>query len=114
MTLFDLPPSPATVVQLEVTRVDRASWRISDSSIDERDPRRLLGFIERLERGRYEVLWLAPIGWAYLGTFDLALAALGDRAHFSGPVMSEREALVPKISPFHRIQTLPRYRRGTT
>ena len=72
--------------------MDRTSWRISNSSIDPGDPSRLLGYIERLANDRYEVLWLAaPISWAYVGSFELALEAVTDRPHFSGIVEPERD-----------------------
>lgn len=59
----------------------------------------LLGYVERLKRDRFEVLWVAePIGWAYVESFDDALATIGDRAGFAGEIRVRREALA-KASP---------------
>jgi hypothetical protein len=92
---------------MDVAQLDRSSWRISDPNADERDPSRLLGYIERLERGRYEVLWLgAPMAWAYVDSFDAALAAVVDRAGFAGVIESQRDPTIkaPSAVLFHRIR----------
>ena len=92
MTLQEARSSSKTNPGIEVIRLDRTGWRISNSSIDQGDSSRLLGYIERLDSDRYEVLWLAaPISWAYVGSFELALAAVIDRPHFSGIIEQERE-----------------------
>ena len=92
VTLHEASSLSNTTAVLEVIRLDRTGWRISNSSINEGDSHRLLGYIERLESDRYEVLWLAaPISWAYVGSFELALAAVADRPHFSGIVQPERD-----------------------
>ncbi len=75
----------ASTTQLDVVRVDRRCWRVSDPSIVASDHRRLTGFIERLDHDRYEVLWSgAPIGGAYVASFALALGALADRTDSGG------------------------------
>lgn len=79
---------------LEVDRLERGTWRVSDPEIDEYDSRRIVGYIERLSLHHFEVMWLAPpISWAYLGTFKLALAAISDRAVYGGVVYDVRETV---------------------
>ena len=92
MTLHEIHSLSNVAAGIEVIRLDRTAWRISNSFIDQGDPDRLLGYIERLESDRYEVLWLAPpISWAYVDSFELALAAVADRPHFSGTIEPERD-----------------------
>lgn len=101
----DAPGGLARV--LEVVRIDRTSWRISSTPIEEGELPRLLGFVERLDRDRFEVLWLADhITWAYVTTFDEALAAVADPEGFGGSIETHRD---PSIEPppepwFHRIR----------
>ena len=83
--------SRASVALLHVVRLNRAEWRICDTARDEGDPLRLLGYIERLARDEYEVLWLVPPrGWSYVSSFGSALAALGDRSRFDGEIVARR------------------------
>ena len=92
MTLQEIRALSNVPAGIEVIRLDRTAWRVSNSFIDRGDPDRLLGYIERLHSGRYEVLWLAPpISWAYVDSFELALAAVADRPHFGGIVEPERD-----------------------
>ena len=92
MTLQEMRSLSNVTAGIEVIRLNRTAWRISNSFIDEGDPDRLLGYIERLESDRYEVLWLAaPVSWAYVDSFELALAAVADRPHFSGIIEPERD-----------------------
>jgi len=92
MTLHEIRSVPNATAGIEVIRLDRTAWRISNSFIDEGEPGRLLGYIERLNSDRYEVLWLtAPISWAYVESFELALAAVTDSTHFNGTIAPERE-----------------------
>ena len=96
---------------LEVIRLNRTAWRISNSSISQGDPDRLLGYIERLSSDRFEVLWLgAPISWAYVTSFEVALAAVADRSQFSGIIEPERDpatraANTALFRPLRRRQT---------
>jgi hypothetical protein len=84
---------------LEVLRLDRKDWRISDARVEKSEPRRLLGYIERLRRDRYEILWLTePVGWAYATSFDLALAAFAHRDQFAGTVSPQRD---PSLASFY-------------
>ena len=86
--------SRASVAVLHVVRLNRAEWRICDTARDEGDPLRLLGYIERLRRDEYEVLWLVPpVGWSYVSSFGSALAALGDRSRFDGEIVARRAAV---------------------
>ena len=92
MTLQEIRSLSNVDAGIEVIRLDRTAWRISNSSIDQGDSGRLLGYIERLANDRYEVLWLAaPVSWAYVDSFELALAAAADRPHFSGTIEPERD-----------------------
>ena len=92
MTLREASCLANTTALLEVIRLHRTGWRISNSSISEGDAHRLLGYVERLQSDRYEVLWLAaPISWAYVASFELALAAVADRPRFSGIEQPERD-----------------------
>ena len=94
MTLHEAGSLVNGTAWLEVIRLDRTGWRISNSSIGQGDPQRLLGYIERLHSDRFEVLWLcAPISWAYVSSFEVALAAVADRAHYSGIVEPERDPM---------------------
>jgi hypothetical protein len=76
---------------LELFRLTRTDWRVSDSRLDPSDPQRLLGYIERLGPKRYEVLWLAePVGWGYVTSLKLATAAFADISQFGGVVEPRR------------------------
>ncbi|NYF09015.1 hypothetical protein HDC94_000171 [Leifsonia sp. AK011] len=111
MSLFASRTAPAvpvaTSVPLEVIRLDHSSWRISNSLIDPADHARIMGFIERLERDRFEVLLLTPpTGWAYVESFGLALSAFTNREHFQGEIEGQRDADIepPEPSLFHRVK----------
>jgi len=56
MTLQEKRSLSNVTAGIEVIRLNWTGWRISNSSIDEADPDRLLGFIEHLEGDRYDVL----------------------------------------------------------
>lgn len=107
MTLQEVRSPANSTVGLEVIRLDRTGWRISNSFIKDGVPGRLLGYIERLDRDRYEVLWIAaPISWAYVNSFELALAAVADRLQFNGIVEPERDpaARAGSIALFHPVR----------
>ena len=111
MTLHEAGSLVNGTAWLEVIRLNRTAWRISNSSISQGDPDRLLGYIERLSSDRFEVLWLgAPISWAYVTSFEVALAAVADRSHFSGIIEPERDpatraANTALFRPLRRRQT---------
>ena len=85
------PGSRATVASLEVVRLNRVEWRISDTARRGGDPLRLLGYVERLAREEYELLWLVPpMGWSYVSSLGSALVALADRRRFDGEIVARR------------------------
>ena len=63
--------------------------------MNEHDSRWLLGYVERLEHDRYEVLWLAaPVTWAFVASFEDALAAVADRTQVSGAIQPQRDPAI--------------------
>lgn len=87
-----LHATQTALIGFTIVRLEQACWRISDPTLDEGEPGYVLAFIERLGRHRYEVLWLgAPIGWAYVDSFDAAISAVSARAEFAGKTVSERD-----------------------
>ena len=82
---------------LEVVRIGRADWRVSDARREAGDTERLLGFVERLGRARFEVVWMSdPLRWAYVATLPAAVAALRDRDEFPGLQLYLREETRPR------------------
>jgi hypothetical protein len=72
---------------LEVVRLGRAEWRVSEASATGR----LLGFIERQKVDRFEIVWMSdPLRWGYVGSFDTALEAFADAERFSGETFAAR------------------------
>lgn len=62
---------------LELEQLSRHDWRVSDARALATDPGRIIGFIERLSRDRFEVLWLVePPLWAYIESFGAAVGAI--------------------------------------
>ena len=73
---------------LSVVRLDKTDWRVSDAV----QPDLILGFIERQRASRFEITWMSdPIRWGYATSFDAALGAFADSAHFTGEILSERD-----------------------
>jgi hypothetical protein len=71
---------------LEVVRLGRAEWRVSEAA----DAGTLLGFVERQNGGRFEIVWMSdPIRWGYVDSFDAALAAMAEPEQF-GDVLQAR------------------------
>ena len=103
---------------LEVIRLDGSRWRISDSTEDEHDPHSVLGYVERLEHDKYEVLWLAaPVAWAFVASFEDALAAVADRAQFIGAIQPQRDpdiAASPALASSHPALHRIRHREQTS
>jgi hypothetical protein len=99
---------------LGVQRVDRSDWRITAAGVEDGEPARLLGYIERLRRDRYEILWMTePVGWAYVRSLNLAVAAFADRDRFEGAVAQARDvaALTHAVYPrLHRVKRRGEYR----
>ena len=84
-----------TIAALEVIALGGSRWRISDSTVNEHDPRWLLGYVERLEYDKYEVLWLAaPVTWAFVASFEDALAAVADRTQATGAIQPQRDPAI--------------------
>jgi hypothetical protein len=91
---------------LAVIRVGRKEWRISDSRIDASVSGHLIGFVEKLPTGRFELVWITePIRWGYSDTFAEAVAGMADRTAFVG-ASDRRESFgaPPRPSAFHRIR----------
>ena len=87
-----MPGDQNTADWLEVIRIGKKDWRVSDTRRDAGDPARLLGFIERIRRDRYEVLWMtAPLRWAYLPSMSEAIEAFGDSLRFTGEQVPDRQ-----------------------
>jgi hypothetical protein len=72
---------------IDVRRLGRSEWRISDAS----DLERVLGFIERQASDRFEIVLMSdPVRWAYVESFESALLAFGDSGRFGGELLSHR------------------------
>ena len=83
---------PTATEWLEVFRTGKSDWRVSDSRRDSGDPDRLLGFVERLGRAQFEILWMTdPLRWGYVGSLPAAVAAIRDRVEFAGPQLLKRQ-----------------------
>jgi hypothetical protein len=83
---------PVAADWLEVLHIGKTEWRVSDSRRDVGSHGRILGFIERLGRDRFEILWMTePPRWAYVDSLVEALAALTLDVGFTGPEVLERE-----------------------
>jgi len=77
---------------LEVVRLDHDNWKISDTRLAEDDSLRLLGFVERLHRLRFEITKLTdPISWAYVPSFGQALASFEETFDFDAILEVERD-----------------------
>jgi hypothetical protein len=83
---------PVAADWLEVLRVGKTDWRVSDSRHDVGSTGRILGFVERQGRDRFEILWMTePPRWAYVHSLAEAIAALGNDIGFTGPDALERQ-----------------------
>jgi hypothetical protein len=98
-------PAGSVPEWLEVVRLGHTDWRVSDSRVDSADPRRLVGFIEKLPTGRFELVWITyPIRWGYTDTLSAALSGMAEGAQFAGAI-AERDSSVSTSlrSPYRRI-----------
>jgi hypothetical protein len=85
---------PVAAEWLEILHTGKSDWRVCDSRLEADDPGHLLGFVERLGRDRYEILWLTePPRWAYADSLKTALAAFDDSVAFAGSKSILREQL---------------------
>jgi len=93
--------SALTVVgDVEVVQLSHTDWRVSDARALPTDTGRILGFIERTDRGRYELVWLAePPRWAYVDSFTDAVAAFGDPDTCAAQIYATRQVVAPKPAP---------------
>jgi hypothetical protein len=77
---------------LEGVRLSRTDWRVSDARVPAAEPGYLLGYVERLLRDRYEILWMTdPMRWAYTDSLDAALKGLAEGARFTGSTQVDRD-----------------------
>lgn len=89
-------------VTLEVIRLDGSLWRISGFAPGRAETVALRGYVERLDRDRFEVLWFpAPLGWAYVSTFEAALTAISDRSKYMGPIGEARAVPLRRSTAAH-------------
>ena len=98
-------PAGSVPEWLEVVRLGRTDWRVSDSRVESADPGRLVGFIEKLPPGRFELVWITyPIRWGYTDTLSAALSGMAEGVRFDGAI-TERDSSVSTSlsSPFRRI-----------
>jgi hypothetical protein len=92
VALMTRPARVGNLDWLRVVRLDRTNWRISDSRLDSMAGRGLLGFVERIHAGRWEIMWMTdPLRWAYEGSFDAAIQGFSESVRFGGTVLAERE-----------------------
>jgi hypothetical protein len=86
---------PQSVGAIELVRLGRTEWRVSDAS----DPARLLGYIERQRGDRFEVVWMTdPMRWGYAASFDDAVVAFADSLRFIGEVFEQRAPVVGRAT----------------
>jgi hypothetical protein len=80
---------------IQIVRLGRAEWRINDAA----DADRLLGFIERQQSGRFEVMWMTdPMRWGYTSSFDDAVVAFSDSVRFAGDIFEQRAEFTGRAS----------------
>jgi hypothetical protein len=82
---------------LEVVRLDRNDWRVSDLRAPVGDSARLLGYVERLAARRYEVVWMGDgMKWGYIDSLAGALRGIADAEHFAGTIAARRDRPLPR------------------
>jgi hypothetical protein len=91
--------APSVVAEwLEVLHIGKTDWRVSDSRHDLGSSGRVLGFVERRGRYRFEILWMTePPRWAYVRSLAEAIAAFSDEIGFTGQELAEREEAPRKL-----------------
>jgi len=99
-------PEPAIPEWLEVIRLGRTDWRVSDAPIEMVDPGRLVGFVEKLPTGRFELLWTVyPIRWGYTDTLSSALLGMAEGPGFAGATYDRDSTASTSLpSPFRRVR----------
>ena len=84
-------------LELQKIHLNRPGTRILNSSLDEGETSRPLGYREGSTGDRYKVLWLAaPISRANVESIVLALTAVADRPNFSTIVKPKRDPAAPR------------------
>jgi hypothetical protein len=98
---------------VEVVRVGRCDWRVSDSRIAVTDPGHVLGYVEKFSRSQFEVLWMTnPMRWGRVDNLAAAIANIAHGRSFGDTTTAERGESIrqrPTLLP-HRI----RHRTATT
>jgi hypothetical protein len=91
---------------LEVVRLDRTDWRVSDLRAPIGDSARLLGYVEKLSPRRYEVVWMGEqVKWGYVDSLSGALAGIAEAGRFTGTVAARRDRPEPQARALlHRIR----------
>jgi hypothetical protein len=80
---------------LEVVRLGKFDWRVSDSRIDQADGSRRLGYIEQIGSFHYELLWITvPLRWAYVESFAAAVGSFANSTTFPAEMLAERDNAV--------------------
>jgi hypothetical protein len=96
--------APSTAAEwLEVVRTGKTDWRVSDSRRNSGDPERVVGFVERMGRARFEILWMTnPLRWGYVGSLRDAMAALLNPDEFEGTQHYLRQERTPRHGGLRR------------
>lgn len=91
---------------LEVIRLDRSDWRVSDLRAPVGDSARLLGYIEKVSARRFEIMWMGDrMKWGYVNSLAGALVGIALPEEFEGILESHREEPLPKgRALLHRIR----------
>jgi hypothetical protein len=91
---------------LEVIRLDRTDWRVSDLRAPIGDSARLLGYVEKLSARRFEVVWMGdPMRWGYVDSLGGALAGIAEAGRFTGTIAARRDRPLPQGKALlHRIR----------
>jgi len=89
-----------TPIWLEVVRLSRTDWRISDSRINAGESGRVLGYAEKLHHDRFEVVWITePVRWAYTVRLHDALHGFTEGARFTGATQLTRDDSFGRPAP---------------
>src|ERR1700722_13318009 len=77
---------------LEVIRLGRSDWRVSDGRGLVGDPGRLLGYVERLGPRRFGGVGMGePVRWGYVDSLGGALVGIAEPRHFTGTIEPRRD-----------------------
>jgi hypothetical protein len=100
---------------LEVVRLGRREWRVSDLRVAPGDSTRLLGYVERVSPRRYEVMWMGdPMKWGYVDSLAGALVGIAEVGRFTGTHVARRDEPLPRGRALvHRIRRRVADRKNT-